>query len=152
MVNASKHKINPFVGFLKNITEKNQLETLYYDSKAKTGNEIEDSVIIFVDEKRAIRVYEGVIKFSNKCYFSVGGILTTIKSLYSNSGSIELIIRTGLDFDYFSIHYSNKEELYDIISEFDSSKDGTEYKNKLINKIETAGIPEEEAEGIYRIL
>lgn len=151
MVNASKHRKtneNPFVDFLKHIDETDDIIT--FDMMSRVEKQ-EDSPVILIDKDRNVNIHNGMILLNNPAYHKAGSIMTTLGELYSNIGAINLLVMS--DFVScpmkFSIPFNSKKEAYEIISDFDSSKDELEYKNKIINMVERAGLSNEQIPNFY---
>lgn len=151
MVNATKHtetNVNPFVDFLKHIDMEDEI--IEFDMMSRVEKQ-EDSPVILIDKNRCVNIHNGMILLNNHTYHKAGSIMTTLGELYYDKGAINLLVMAdSLSCPMkFSIPFNSKKEAYEIISDFDSSKDELEYKNKLINKIETSGLSNEQIPTFY---
>ena len=139
MVNILKHRKinkNPFVKYLKNFN-KNDLETKTEPSATEGKLEYclgNGRSISCLDNERTVIADEGSLYLINKEYYPLGCFKIPIEELDYTSGNIYFITNTT-DSSFkqdFQIFFSSKKELYKLIAEFDSIRNGTTFKELLL--------------------
>ena len=129
MVNVLKHRKinnNPFVKFLKDFYEHDL-------SSIKELARTEGTVERFLGNGRSIIIENGFFYLVNYEYYSIGCFMIPIEELTYSSGNIYVMRNTENNEleGSFSIFYSSKEELYELIAEMDSLNDVDKLKELL---------------------
>lgn len=133
MVNVLKHRKiskNPFVKFLKDF--------LNYDEETikdiRIASESEGFLSLDLDEERTVVINDSSIYLINSNYSSLGCIEIPIDELRYDQGNLHFIIdSTDSDLKFnMNIFFDSKKVLYEVINEFDSIRNESEFKELLL--------------------